>query len=67
MLNTLQTLSVFGLIWVMTQRRPGRPAARPCRCSCTTRRSERLIGYGTAVALLLLLVGALFSVVYSAC
>lgn len=38
MLNTLQTLSVFGLIWALTGAAPA-TAARPSRCSCTTRRS----------------------------
>lgn len=38
MLNTLQTLSVFGLIWAMTRGGPAY-AARRSRCSCTTRRS----------------------------
>lgn len=40
MLNTLQTLSVFGLIWVMTRGGPG-TGARRCRSSCTSRPSRR--------------------------
>lgn len=39
MLNTLQTLSVFGLIWVMTRGGPA-TGARPCPCSCTNRPSR---------------------------
>ncbi|MET8569583.1 sugar ABC transporter permease [Streptomyces sp. NPDC004783] len=64
MLNTLQTLSVFGLIWVMTRGGPsGRSQTLPLFMYEQAFQNS-LIGYGTAVALLLLLIGSLFSVVY---
>ncbi|MEU2063899.1 sugar ABC transporter permease [Streptomyces sp. NPDC013455] len=64
MLNTLQTLSVFGLIWVMTRGGPGgRSQTLPLFMYETAFRNS-MIGYGTAVALLLLLVGSLFSVLH---
>lgn len=64
MLNTLQTLSVFGLIWAMTRGGPGDRSQTLPVFMYDQAFNKTLIGYGTAVALLLLLVGALFSVVY---
>ncbi|MFF7352845.1 MULTISPECIES: carbohydrate ABC transporter permease [Streptomyces] len=64
MLNTLQTLSVFGLIWVMTRGGPGNRSQTLPLFMYEQAFQNSMIGYGTAVALLLLLVGALFSVVY---
>ncbi|MGW1374553.1 carbohydrate ABC transporter permease [Streptomyces sp. NPDC002446] len=64
MLNTLQTLSVFGLIWTMTRGGPGGRSQTLPVFMYDQAFLKSLIGYGTAVALLLLLVGALFSVVY---
>ncbi|MFF4217921.1 MULTISPECIES: carbohydrate ABC transporter permease [Streptomyces] len=64
MLNTLQTLSVFGLIWAMTRGGPGDRSTTLPVFMYDQAFQKSLIGYGTAVALLLLLVGALFSVVY---
>ncbi|MGN5380227.1 carbohydrate ABC transporter permease [Streptomyces lasalocidi] len=64
MLNTLQTLSVFGLIWVMTQGGPGNKSQTLPLFMYEQAFQNSMIGYGTAVALLLLLVGSLFSVVY---
>jgi len=64
MLNTLQTLSVFGLIWAMTRGGPGDRSQTLPVFMYDQAFNNALIGYGTAVALLLLLVGALFSVVY---
>lgn len=64
MLNTLQTLSVFGLIWAMTRGGPGNRSTTLPVFMYDTAFNKALIGYGTAVALLLLLVGALFSAVY---
>ncbi|GGM10001.1 amino acid ABC transporter permease [Streptomyces fumigatiscleroticus] len=64
MLNTLQTLSVFGLIWVMTRGGPsGRSQTLPLFMYEQAFQNS-MIGYATAVALLLLLIGSLFSVVY---
>ncbi|MFG2136095.1 carbohydrate ABC transporter permease [Streptomyces sp. NPDC048650] len=64
MLNTLQTLSVFGLIWAMTRGGPGNRSQTLPVFMYDQAFMKSLIGYGTAVALLLLLVGALFSAVY---
>ncbi|MEU4891627.1 sugar ABC transporter permease [Streptomyces sp. NPDC044780] len=64
MLNTLQTLSVFGLIWAMTRGGPGNRSQTLPVFMYDQAFNKSLIGYGTAVALLLLLVGALFSMVY---
>ncbi|MEF3116627.1 carbohydrate ABC transporter permease [Streptomyces chrestomyceticus] len=64
MLNTLQTLSVFGLIWAMTRGGPGSRSQTLPVFMYDQAFLKSLIGYGTAVALLLLVVGALFSVVY---
>ncbi|MCX5385757.1 carbohydrate ABC transporter permease [Streptomyces sp. NBC_00083] len=64
MLNTLQTLSVFGLIWAMTRGGPGNRSQTLPVFMYDQAFLKSLIGYGTAVALLLLLVGSLFSVVY---
>ncbi|MDQ1048688.1 carbohydrate ABC transporter permease [Streptomyces sp. V4I2] len=64
MLNTLQTLSVFGLIWVMTRGGPGDKSQTLPLFMYEQAFQNSLIGYATAVALLLLLVGSLFSVVY---
>jgi multiple sugar transport system permease protein len=64
MLNTLQTLSVFGLIWVMTRGGPGNKSQTLPLFMYEQAFQNSMIGYGTAVALLLLIVGALFSAVY---
>ncbi|MGK5631423.1 carbohydrate ABC transporter permease [Streptomyces sp. URMC 123] len=64
MLNTLQTLSVFGLIWAMTRGGPGNRSQTLPVFMYDQAFLKSLIGYGTAIALLLLLVGAVFSLVY---
>jgi multiple sugar transport system permease protein len=64
MLNTLQTLSVFGLIWVMTRGGPGDRSQTLPLFMYEQAFQNSMIGYGTAVALLLLLVGSVFSLVY---
>ncbi|MCC3778684.1 carbohydrate ABC transporter permease [Streptomyces sp. UNOB3_S3] len=64
MLNTLQTLSVFGLIWAMTRGGPGNRSQTLPVFMYDQAFLKSLIGYGTAVALLLLVVGALFAAVY---
>ncbi|MEV8603436.1 sugar ABC transporter permease [Streptomyces griseoviridis] len=64
MLNTLQTLSVFGLIWVMTRGGPGGRSQTLPLFMYEQAFQNSMIGYGTAVALLLLVVGSLFSLVY---
>jgi multiple sugar transport system permease protein len=64
MLNTLQTLSVFGLIFVMTRGGPGNRSETLPLYMYEQAFQDSLIGYGTAVALMLLAVGGLFSVLY---
>ncbi|MFJ5058643.1 carbohydrate ABC transporter permease [Streptomyces nigra] len=64
MLITLQTLSVFGLIWVMTRGGPGGRSQTLPLFMYEEAFQKSMIGYGTAVALLLLVVGSRFSVVY---
>ncbi|MFI8994293.1 carbohydrate ABC transporter permease [Streptomyces sp. NPDC053542] len=64
MLNTLQTLSVFGLIWVMTRGGPGNRSQTLPLYMYEQAFQNSMIGYATAVALLLLLVGSLFSLLY---
>nr|WP_245769233.1 sugar ABC transporter permease [Streptomyces indicus] len=64
MLNTLQTLSVFGLIWVMTRGGPGGRSQTLPLYMYEQAFQNSMIGYATAVALLLLIVGSLFSLVY---
>ncbi|WP_320776701.1 sugar ABC transporter permease [Streptomyces sp. CRN 30] len=64
MLITLQTLSVFGLIWVMTRGGPSGKSQTLPLYMYEQAFQNSLIGYGTAVALLLLVIGSLFSVVY---
>lgn len=64
MLITLQTLAVFGLIFVMTAGGPGdRSATTPVYMYEQAFKFYQL-GYGTAMALVLLALGALFSLVY---
>ncbi|EKX66028.1 carbohydrate ABC transporter permease [Streptomyces ipomoeae] len=65
MLITLQTLSVFGLIWVMTRGGPGGKSQTLPLFMYEEAFQKSMIGYGTAVALLLLLVGAVFSLLYT--
>ena len=64
MLITLQTIAVFGLIFVMTGGGPGdRSATTPVYMYEQAFKFYQL-GYGTAMALVLLVLGALFSLVY---
>jgi multiple sugar transport system permease protein len=64
MLITLQTLSVFGLIWTMTKGGPSdRSMTLPLFAYQQAFQFSQL-GYGTALALILLLIGGVFSVVY---
>jgi len=64
MLITPQTLSVFGLIYTMTRGGPGDKTETLPIFMYQEAFNDSLIGYGTAIALVLLVVGALFSVVY---
>ena len=64
MLTTLQTLSVFGLIFIMTGGGPSRQSQTLPLYMYEQAFSYGQLGYGTAVALLLLLIGAAASLVY---
>src|SRR5699024_12407758 len=64
MLTTLQTLSVFGLIFIMTGGGPSRQSQTLPLYMYEQAFSYGQLGYGTAVALLLLLIGAAASRVY---
>src|SRR3954447_483114 len=64
MLITLQTLSVFGLIWTMTKGGPSdRSMTLPLFAYQQAFQFSQL-GYGTALALILLAIGGIFSVIY---
>ncbi|GAB3250241.1 carbohydrate ABC transporter permease [Kineosporia babensis] len=64
MLITLQTLSVFGLIWTMTRGGPsGASTTLPLFAYQQAFQLSQL-GYGTALALVLLALGGVFSLIY---
>ncbi|PJJ71924.1 multiple sugar transport system permease protein [Diaminobutyricimonas aerilata] len=64
MLTTLQTLSVFTLIFVMTGGGPGTDSSTlPLLAYQEAFRFSEL-GFGTAIATIMLLVGAIFSIAY---
>ena len=64
MLITLQTLSVFGLIWTMTRGGPSNQSATLPIYAYVQAFQFSDLGYGTALALVLLLIGGVFSVIY---
>ena len=64
MLITLQTLSVFTLIWVMTAVGPGNASTTLPLYAFKEAFRFGNIGYGTAIATVMLVVGAIFAVVY---
>jgi multiple sugar transport system permease protein len=64
MLITLQTLSVFGLIWTMTRGGPSNQSATLPIYAYQQAFQFSDLGYGTALALVLLLIGAIFSLIY---
>jgi len=64
MLITLQTLSVFGLIFIMTGGGPAQRSQTLPLYMYEQAFSYGQLGYGTAVALLLLMIGAVASLVY---
>ncbi|WP_103063005.1 carbohydrate ABC transporter permease [Actinomyces qiguomingii] len=64
MLTTLQTLGVFTLIWVMTGGGPGTSSSTLPVLAYQEAFKFSQVGYGTAIATVTLLVGAVFSVVY---
>lgn len=64
MLTTLQTLSVFGLIFVMTGGGPGTDSTTLPLLAYQEAFKFGELGFGTAIATILLVVGALCSIVY---
>jgi len=64
MLITLQTLGVFGLIYVLTAGGPDNKTQTLPLLMYEQAFKFGQIGYGTAIALVLLVLGAVFSVVY---
>jgi len=64
MLTTLQTLSVFTLIFVMTGGGPGTNSSTLPILAYQQAFKFSELGLGTAIATILLVVGALFSIVY---
>jgi len=64
MLITLQTLSVFTLIYVMTSGGPGNDSTTLPILAYKEAFRFGNIGYGTAIATILLLIGAIFSIIY---
>lgn len=64
MLTTLQTLSAFTLIFVMTGGGPGTDSSTLPILAYQEAFKFSQLGFGTAIATILLVVGALFSIVY---
>jgi len=64
MLITLQTLAAFGLIYVMTRGGPGTKSSTTPIYMYQESFQFYKLGYGTAMALVLLVIGAIFSLIY---
>ncbi len=64
MLTTLQTLSVFTLIFVMTGGGPGTNSSTLPILAYQEAFKFSQLGFGTAIATIMLLIGAIFSIVY---
>jgi multiple sugar transport system permease protein len=64
MLITLQTLSVFGLIYTMTKGGPSDKSMTLPLFAYNQAFIASDLGYGTAIALLLLVMGGIFSLIY---
>ncbi len=64
MLITLQTLSVFTLIWVMTKGGPASASSTLPVLAYHEAFQFGDIGYGTAIATIMLVVGAIFATIY---
>lgn len=64
LLTTLQTLSVFTLIWVMTKGGPGDLSRTLPVLAYSEAFSFGDIGYGNAIAVVMLALGAVFSIAY---
>ena len=65
MLNTLSTLGVFGLIWAMTGGGPGNATTTLPIYMYFQGLKNFQLGQGTAIGMVLLLVGAIFSVIHT--
>lgn len=63
-LTTLNTLGVFGLIWVTTRGGPGTKSETLSVLMYNEAYGKGLIGYGSAVAMLLLAIGVIFAFIY---
>ncbi|WP_129663113.1 carbohydrate ABC transporter permease [Phytoactinopolyspora endophytica] len=64
MLTTLMTLQVFTLIYVMTAGGPGTDSSTLPILAYQEAFSFGRVGYGTAIATIMLLIGAVFSIIY---
>ncbi|WP_243062526.1 carbohydrate ABC transporter permease [Humibacter sp. RRB41] len=64
MLTTLQTLSVFGLIYIMTAGGPGTASSTLPVLAYQEAFKFSQLGLGTAIAVVMLIIGAVFSVIY---
>lgn len=64
MLITLQTLAVFTLIWVMTRGGPGMASSTLPIFAYQEAFKFQAIGYGSAIAVVMIAVGAAFSIAY---
>ncbi|WP_448811231.1 carbohydrate ABC transporter permease [Agromyces bauzanensis] len=64
MLITLQTLAVFTLIWVMTKGGPGMASSTLPVFAYQEAFKFQAIGYGSAIAVVMIVVGAAFSIAY---
>ncbi len=64
MLITLQTLAVFTLIWVMTAGGPSNASMTLPLMAYVQAFRFSDIGYGTAIATVMLIIGAVFSLIY---
>jgi len=64
MLTTLQTLGVFTLIWVMTGGGPGTQSSTLPVLAFQQAFKFAQVGYGTAIAVVTIAVGAVFALVY---
>jgi multiple sugar transport system permease protein len=64
MLITLQTLSVFALIYTMTRGGPSKDSTTLPILAYDTAFRVSDIGYGTAISVVMILIGAAFSIIY---
>ena len=64
MLTTLQTLSVFGLIYIMTAGGPGTSSSTLPVLAYQEAFKFSQLGLGTAIAVVMLIIGGVFSIIY---